>query len=183
MTSSWMRCRTSGSSIRSPSGPRYTKPRPCLRRRRPGPVQSARRRRGGLDRAAVVGTRPRRTRPSRGTSAPAASGRRRTPAPRAGASALGRGLLRRRLALGGGLALGLGAVAVLVVRGRAPAVALAPRVEAGLEGGHEVGHGLLRLLARGLHRDLLARGLALDEREDLLAVGVVVLVGLEVAGQ
>ena len=50
--------------------------------------------------------------------------------------------------------------------------------EARLERGHEVEH-LGRLLGRGRGDDLLARGLPLDEREHLLAVLVVVLLGVE----
>src|SRR5918912_1348140 len=98
-------------------------------------------------------------------------------------SALRRRLLGRRLALRRGLALRLRLAVGLAVVGRPAAVALAYGVEARLEGGHEVGHRLLGLLARGLHGDLLAGGLALDEREDLLAVRVAVLVGLELARQ
>ena len=54
--------------------------------------------------------------------------------------------------------------------------------QARLERGHEVEH-LGRLLGRGGRHDLLARGLALDEREHLLAVLVVVLLGIELAGE
>src|SRR5690349_3998563 len=57
----------------------------------------------------------------------------------------------------------------------APAAgALAHLVEAGLQRGHEV-RDRRRLLGRGLHGDLLAGRLALDEGEDLLAVDVAVL--------
>ena len=52
--------------------------------------------------------------------------------------------------------------------------------QAGLERGHEVEH-LGRLLGRGRRDDLLARGLALDQREHLFAVLVVVLLGIELA--
>src|SRR3954471_934458 len=181
MTSSLIRWRTSGSSILSPSGSRETKPRPCLRRRRPGPVQSARRRRGVLllDRgAAVAGTRAGCTRPPGGASARAREWAR---------SALRRGLLGRRLALRRRLALALrlgGAVALAIAIVRATAaIALANGVEARLQRGHEVRHRLLGLLALRLHGDLLAGRLALDQREDLLAIGVAVLAGLPLAGE
>ena len=91
---------------------------------------------------------------------------------------LRRGLLRRRL-LGGGL---LGRR----LRGRrraAVAVARLDGVEAGLQRGHEVGHRRLVLVGGRLDGDLLALRLALDEREDLLAVGVLVLLELERARQ
>ena len=45
------------------------------------------------------------------------------------------------------------------------------------------GAGARDLLGRRLHGDLLARRLALDQREHLLAVGVAVLLGLEVPGE
>src|SRR6188472_3565002 len=85
------------------------------------------------------------------------------PAVRSGLRRLLRPLLRRGLAL----------ARALLARGL---------LKACLEGGHQVGHrGRLGRL-RG-NRDLLARRLALDEVEDPLAVGVVVLVRIEVAGE
>src|SRR2546421_2984169 len=78
-----------------------------------------------------------------------------------------RGLLRRRLAL----------------RLRVLAGPGAHLLEARLQSRHQVGHLRRALLDRGLDGDLLARRLALDEGEDLLAVGVAVLAGLERPGQ
>ncbi len=99
-----------------------------------------------------------------------------------------RGFLRRRFfapgAVGGFLR------GSLLRRGRACAPsrgalagALAHRLEARLQRAHQVGRRRLLLLGFRLHRDLLALGLALDQREHLVAVGVVVLLRLEVAGQ
>ena len=81
-----------------------------------------------------------------------------------GRSRLGLRLGGRLLRLGAAVAVG---------------VLVAHRVEARLERRHQVGNLLLLLVGRRLHGDLLAGRLALDEVEDLLAVGVVVLVGLE----
>src|SRR4051794_19117042 len=130
----------------------------------PGPETSERRRRTFGRRCSTVATR-------RGY-------------PRRGVSLLGAGLGARAAAaaaLGGRLALGLGLVGRVGVRG--VGAARAHRVEAGLQRAHEVGHRRAGLLDLRLHGDLLAGGLALDEREHLLAVGVVVLVRLPLAGQ
>src|SRR5260370_5638682 len=129
----------------------------------PGPVQSARRRRGVREAAAMEG----RCYPETARFLL-----------RAGPGLLGRGALRRRLLgrrlPGRRLLRAVGAAGAV-----AAPVALAHGVEARLERGHEVGHRGAHLLAERLHRDLLAGGLALDERHDLVAVGVVVLAGVE----
>src|SRR6185312_10016472 len=52
--------------------------------------------------------------------------------------------------------------------------------EAGLQRAHQVRRRGLLLLGFGLHGDLLALGLALDQREHVLAISVAVLAGLEV---
>src|SRR5947207_1691004 len=62
-------------------------------------------------------------------------------------------------------------------------VPLANRIEARLQRAHEVRHRSRLLLLGRLDGDLLAGGLSLDESEHLLAVGVAVLLGLELAGE
>src|SRR5271166_58917 len=65
----------------------------------------------------------------------------------------------------------------------AVAFACAHRLQARLQRAHQVGYRLGELLRGGLHGDLLALGLALDQRQHLLAVAVAVLLRFEVAGQ
>src|SRR4051812_9493174 len=89
------------------------------------------------------------------------------PGPWPGGSALGLGL---RL-LGAGAVRGRLRRALLRLAGLG--VLALDRGEARLQGGHEVGH-LLGLLG-GLHGDLLAGGLALDELHDPFAIRVPVL--------
>ena len=69
-----------------------------------------------------------------------------------------------------------------VVRRTARRLLRAGAGQAGFERGHEVEH-LGRLLRRGRGDDLLAGGLAVDQRQHLVAVLVVVLLGVEVPRQ
>src|SRR5689334_22994984 len=114
--------------------------------------------------------RPRRTRRSPGP--PVSARRRRIVGLFAAIGRVGLPALRRLRALRGRL-LGRRLLLGLLL------AAAADLVEARLQRGHQVRHRGGFLLGHRLDGDLLAGRLALDEREDLLAVGVLVLVRLE----
>src|SRR5207253_2696611 len=96
--------------------------------------------------------------------------------------ALGRGLAapRRRAPAARGGAFAVGAMAPLAGLWR---LSLAGRGEALRQRVHQVDHLAPRLLLGGLGDDLLPFRLALEKREDLLAEGVLVLLGIEVRRQ
>ena len=178
--------RTRGCS--SPSSSRTRSATPELERRRRDPARRRHRRAGAADRGLRPGPRLRGGRAAARPDAAVRLGA----LPRARAvGPLGRGAQRRRRASGSSST----ATRPSARTSRPPscpddlpdgcffsrlAVAVAlDRREARLERGHEVGH-LLGLRRLGLHGDLLAGGLALDQLEHLLAVLVLVLLGLEV---